>query len=190
MVPPIAFPVPPAEAPPAWFALRVKARHEKIASLALSTKGLESYLPLYRSRRCWSDRYKELQLPLFPGYLFCRFSAADKLRVETTPAVLSVVSCGRHPVPVPETEIAAVETMLASGLPVLPCPFLREGQLVYIHRGPLQGLEGLLLEFKNTWRVVVSVTLLQRSVAVEVDRETVSPASTARHLPVVQGAYA
>ena len=190
MVPPIAFPVPPAEAPPAWFALRVKVRHEKIASLALSTKGFESYLPLYRSRRCWSDRYKELQLPLFPGYLFCRFSVADRLRIEATPAVRSIVSWGNLLAPVPETEIAAIQTMLASGLPVMPCPFLKEGHVMYIHRGPLRGLEGILLEVKHTWRVVVSVTLLQRSVAVEVDRESVFPASTSRQLPAARGLHA
>jgi transcription antitermination factor NusG len=173
-----------------WFALRIKPQHEKTARLALFHKGFESYLPLYRSRRRWSDRYQELDLPLFPGYLFCRFSPLDKLRVETTPSVLSVVACGDRLQPVPESEIDAVRTMLASGLPVLPCPYLKEGNPVYVHRGPLQGLQGTLLLVKGTWRVVVSVTLFQRSVSVEVDRETVSPASASSRHPAARGAYA
>lgn len=176
---------------PPWFALRVKPQHEKRALLALENKGLEGYLPLYRSRRRWSDRYKELELPLFPGYLFCRFAPDDKLRVETTPSILYIVTWGRRLEPVPESEIAAIQKMLASGLPVTPYPYLKEGDFVYIHRGPLQGLEGILVQIKNLWRVVVSVTLLQRSVAVEVDRETVSPSSRSRPRPAspAGGAY-
>ena len=180
------------QSPAPWFAVRVRPQHEKTAHLALSHMGLESCLPLYRSRRQWSDRYKELLLPLFPGYLFCRFHPQDKLRVETTSSVLAIVSYGACLAPVPDSEISAVQLMLASGLPVGPYPYLKEGDLVYIHRGPLRGLEGILLQVKNHWRVIVSVTLLQRSVSAEVDREFVSLSSRfrPRHLMAARGAYA
>ena len=166
-----------------WFALRVRPQHERSAFLALRNKGFDGYLPLYRSRRRWSDRYKELQLPLFPGYLFCRFSPLDRLSVETTPSILSILTSDHRPEPVPDSEIYSIQTMLASGLPVSPYSYLKAGDFVYIHRGPLQGLEGILVQVKNLWRVVVSVTLLQRSVAVEVDRETISPSSALRPRP-------
>lgn len=170
---------PPSPARP-WFALHVKPHHERTAHLALSSKGLQCYLPLYPSRRRWSDRSKDLLLPLFPGYLFCRLSPRDRLRVETTPSVLAIVGCGGSFLSVPESEISAIEIMLASGRPVLPHPYFKQGDFVFIHRGPLQGLEGILLQVKNIWRVVVSVTLLQRSVSVEVDRESVSPSPNHR----------
>jgi len=171
-------------APLPWFALRVRPQQERSALLALRNKGLHGYLPLYRTRRRWSDRYKELQLPLFPGYLFCRFSPLDRLRVETTPSVLYIVTWGHRLEPVSDSEIAAVQSMLASGLPATPYPYLKDGDFVYIHRGPLQGLEGILVQVKSIWRVVVSVTLLQRSVAVEVDRETIAPSSRLRPRPL------
>ncbi len=181
-----ALPGPPPEAEPVarpWFALRVRPQHEKSAALVLANKGLQAYLPLYPSRRRWSDRYRELQLPLFPGYLFCRFSPLDRLRVETTPSILYIVTWGPHLQTVPDSEIAAVQNILASGLPATPYPYLKEGDFVYLHRGPLQGLEGILVQVKNLLRVVVSVTLLQRSVAVEVDWETISPSSCFRPRP-------
>jgi len=163
-----------------WYALRVKPQHEKSAAASLENKGFPYYLPLYRSRRRWSDRFKELHLPLFPGYLFCRFSLRHRLLVETTPGVRSIVSCTQPPEPVPDSEIAALRTMLASGLTVAPWPFLKVGNCVYIDRGPLCGLEGILIQIKSTWRLVVSVDLLQRSVAVEVDREAVCLTSSFR----------
>lgn len=158
-----------------WFALQVRPHHERTAHAALTNKGLECFLPLYPSRRHWSDRSKNLLLPLFPGYLFCRLSPRDRLRVETTYSVLAILGSAGRLLPVPEAEISAIRTLLASGQAILPHPYLREGDFVVIHRGPLQGLEGILLQVKNLWRVVVSVTLLRRSVSVEVDRACVSP---------------
>ena len=119
-------------------------------------------------------------MPLFPGYLFCRLSPQHQLRVETTPSVLSIVSSAGRLLPIPEAEISAIQIMLASGRSILPHPYLKEGDFVFFHRGPLQGLEGILVQVKNLWRVVVSVTLLQRSVSVEVDRESVSPSPNHR----------
>jgi transcription antitermination factor NusG len=157
-----------------WYALTVKPNHEKTTAQALESKGLESFLPLYRARRRWSDRIKELDLPLFAGYVFCRFMGGERARVLTTPGVTSVVGFGNQPAPVAEEEIEAVRAMIASGLPVGPWPYLRVGERVRIEAGPLCGLEGILTQVKDVWRVVVSVELLQRSVAAEVDRDVVS----------------
>lgn len=131
---------------------------------------------MYRSRRRWSDRFKQLDLPLFPGYLFCRFDYPDRVGpVLTTPGVIGIVSAGKTPIPVAEEEIEAVKRIVHSGLAAQPWPFLRVGSNVYIERGSLTGLEGFVISANKVHRLVVSVTLLQRSVAVEIDRDWVRP---------------
>ena len=162
-----------AEVTPAWFAVTVKPQHEKTAAHSLQLKGLEDFVPLYRDRRRWSDRVKELELPLFPGYVFCRFTLLQRSAVLATPGVRSIVGFGKTPAVVPQAEIEAIQAMVASGLPARPWPFLQVGQRVRIERGPLSGLEGILVQLKDAWRVVVSVPLLQRSVAVDIDRDVV-----------------
>jgi len=159
---------------PQWHALTVKPNHERAAAQALGCKSLESFLPLYLTRRRWSDRIKELELPLFAGYVFCRFGDGERAKVLATPGVTSVVGFGNQPAPVTEEEIHAVRTMIASGLPVGPWPYLRVGERVRIEAGPLCGVEGILTQVKDVWRVVVSVELLQRSVAAEVDRDVLA----------------
>ena len=141
----------------------------------LAHKGYEILLPLYECRRRWSDRIKELELPLFPGYVFCRFNPLVRLPILMTPGVIQVVGIGRSPVPVDDAEIAAIQTAVQSGLPRQPWPFLQIGQRVRVERGPLCGLEGILLNIKGRDRLILSVTLLQRSVAVEVEDSWVSP---------------
>ena len=158
-----------------WFAAVTRPHHEKAAAQSLEKAGWETFLPLYRSRRVWSDRIKELDLPLFSGYVFTRFAWQSRVRVLRFPGIHSIVSFGRRPAPIPEEEMAAVRRMVASGLPVEPWPFLRVGQRVRLERGPLEGLEGILIQVKRGWRVVVSVELLRRSVAAEVDRMWVAP---------------
>ena len=160
-----------------WFALRVQHQHEKAVAQHLTAEGLETFLPLYRTRRIWSDRVKELELPLFSGYVFCRLPFSRRLLILTTPGVRSIVGFGSGPAPVRDEEITGLKTMMASGLPVRPWPYLKIGQRVRIERGPLLGLEGILLQFKGSWRLVMSVEILQRSVAVEVDRLAVRPAA-------------
>lgn len=157
-----------------WYALTVKPNHERAAAQALGCKNLESFLPLYLTRRRWSDRIKKLDMPLFAGYVFCRFADGERTKVLATPGVTSVVGFGNQPAPVTEEEIHAVRTMIASGLPVGPWPYLRVGERVRIEAGPLCGLEGILTQVKDVWRVVVSVELLQRSVAAEVDRDVLA----------------
>jgi transcription antitermination factor NusG len=168
-----------------WFALTVKPQHERAVAGALKVKDLEEFLPLYRDRRRWSDRIKELELPLFPGYVFCRFDPCRKASVLATPGVRSVVSFGRTPVPLAESEIESIRAMIASGLPVGPWPFLNTGQTVRIEHGPLCGLEGILVQLKDAWRVVVSVPLLQRSVSVELDRCMIVSVARARSVQSV-----
>jgi transcription antitermination factor NusG len=142
-------------------------------------RGLEEYLPLYLSRRLWSDRVKEVEFPLFPGYVFCRFDSRTRFTALNTPGVTSIVGFGKTDVPVEDSELAAIRTILASGLPVGPWPHLRAGDRVRIEGGALAGIEGTLVCEKSAWRLVVSIELLQRSVAVEIDRELVGvpPAS-------------
>ena len=135
----------------------------------LRGRGLEEFLPCYRLRSRWSDRDKEIERPLFPGYLFCRFDPYDRLPVLSTPGVVHIVGLGKMPIPVEEREVEAVRVLVRSGLSARPHPFLQVGNRVVIERGPLAGVEGTLTKVKNAHRIVVSVTLLQRSVSAEID---------------------
>lgn len=152
-----------------WFALQVRARYEHGVADHLDGKGYELFLPLYKCRKRWSDRIKEVEAPLFPGYLFCRLNPHDRLPILKTPGVIQIVGSNRTPTAVDEHEIKAIQAMVASGIPNQPWPFLTTGDRVRIESGPLSGLEGILVEFKGNHRLVLSVTLLQRSVAVEID---------------------
>jgi transcription antitermination factor NusG len=158
-----------------WYALRIQSRLGSLASTTLRGKGYQEFFPLYRSHRRWSDRTKELELPLFPGYSFCQFDVNDRLPILTTPGVIGIVGAGKTPVPVDEKEIEAVRAILRSGLAALPWPFLRVGSKVYLERGPLAGLEGMITNTDKVYRLIVSVNLLQRSVAVEIDRQWARP---------------
>jgi transcription antitermination factor NusG len=160
-----------------WYAIRVRSRYENTVATILQGKGYEWFLPLYRSRRAWSDRIKEIQLPLFPGYVFCRFDVQRRLPILTTPGVVGVVGVGKRPVAIDESEIGAIKSAIGSGLPARPWPFLQIGQEVSVANGPLCGLRGILLNFKGQHRLVLSVTLLQRSIAIEVESAWVNPVS-------------
>ena len=163
-----------------WFALIVKPRHEKVVTAGLRARSLESYAPLYRERRRWSDRVQIVELPLFPGYVFCRFCFADRLKVLRMPGVQSIVGFGGEPTPVRDEEVDAVKTLVGSGLAVAPWEYLHAGQPVRICRGPLSGVEGILACERSRYRVVINIELLQRAVAVEVDRDILGPIDGAR----------
>jgi transcription antitermination factor NusG len=165
----------PGNVPYRWFALRVKSRCEKAVAMMAQHKGFEEFLPLYQSRRQWSDRLKAVEHPLFPGYLFCRLDPQQRLPLLTIPGVLHFVGIGKIPVPIEDAEIAALQTAARSGLATEPWPFLEIGQWVRLDDGPLVGLEGILVGTSKPERVVVSVTLLKRSVAVAVERHWVTP---------------
>jgi transcription antitermination factor NusG len=158
-----------------WFAIRVKSRCEWAVSEALRQKGYEEFLPLYWSRRRWSDRIKLLQLPLFSGYLFCRFSLADRVSIVSIPGVVLVVGSGKIPLPIEAQEVEAIRKAVNSGQKVVPWPRLEIGRAVKIEEGSLRGLEGVLLRFKGTNQLILSVQLLQRAVAVEIPENWVSP---------------
>jgi transcription antitermination factor NusG len=158
-----------------WYAIHIQSKFEKVASTALRDKGYEEFLPLYSVKRQWSDRVKQLDLPLFPGYLFCRIDIGRLLPLVTTPGVLGIVSAGKCPIAVSEQEIEAVQTLVRSGLPAMPWPGLIAGTPVWIERGPLSGIEGIVLDVNKKYRLIVSVPLLQRAVAVEIEREWVRP---------------
>jgi len=140
----------------------------------LEGKGYQWFLPLYKERRRWSDRIKQVDAPLFPGYVFCRFDPNDRLPILKTPGVTQIVGYSRVPVAVDENEIEAIRTLVASGVPNFPCAYLEVGSRVRIEAGALRGLEGILTDVKGKRRLVLSITLLQRSVAVEIDSEAVS----------------
>jgi transcription antitermination factor NusG len=159
-----------------WYAIRIQSKLGIAVSAGLRAKGYEAFLPLQRSVRKWSDRIKELDLPLFPGYLFCRFNVNDQLMpIRTTPGVIGIVGAGKTPVPVDDGEIEAIGAIVRSGLAAEPWPVLCEGSRVQIEGGPLAGIEGIITKTDKVYRLVVSVSLLQRSVAVEIDREWVRP---------------
>ena len=157
-----------------WFAVRVKSNYEKPVSTILRGKGFEEFLPTYRARRQWSDRIKVLDLPLFPGYLFCRIDLSRRLPLLTTPGVLYLVGKGRTPEPVDDTEVMAIQSVMRSGLPALPWPSVVVGQKVRLERGPLRGIEGVVAKIADQHRIYVNATLLQRSVSVQVDSDWVS----------------
>lgn len=152
-----------------WFALQVRTRHEASVANFLEGNGFELFLPLYSCRKRWSDRIKKVETPLFPGYLFCRFDPHDRLPILKAPGVIQIAGYNRCPVPVEESEILAIQALMTSGLPNQPWPFFGVGDRVRIEAGPLRGHEGTLVEFKGGHRLVLSITLLQRAVAVEID---------------------
>ncbi|MGA3293443.1 MAG: UpxY family transcription antiterminator [Candidatus Acidiferrales bacterium] len=163
-----------------WFAVQVRTQREEGVADHMEGKGYEWFLPTYKRRKLWSDRIREVQVPLFPGYLFCRFNPQDRLPILKTPGVIKIVGYNRVPIPVDEQEIAAIQKLVASGIPNQPWPYLAVGDRVRIESGPLHGLEGILTSFKGNHRLVLSVTLLQRSVAVEIDSAFVESLGASR----------
>jgi transcription antitermination factor NusG len=158
-----------------WVALAVRPRAERTVQTGLTNAGLETFVPWHGVRRRWSDRIKVVEQNLFPGYIFCRSTFADRLLVMEQPGVEWVVSFNRTPALIPDDEITALRRAVASGLPLGPWPFLKNGQRVRIERGVLAGIEGTLARDPAAWRVAVSVLALNRSVAVEVDRDMIRP---------------
>jgi transcriptional antiterminator NusG len=161
-----------------WFALRVRSNYERITVLHLRERGYQEFAPCYKTSRRWSDRTKQVDQFLFPGYIFCRFDPNERLPILTAPGVVDLVGFGKIPEPIPHAEIERVRRMVDSGLPVTPYPYIQVGQAVLIERGPLSGVEGILVELKGKVRLVVSVNLLQRSVSAEVDRHSIRPIPT------------
>ena len=166
-----------------WFALQTRSRWEGTAAGLLRAKGLETLLPTYSTRRKWSDRSKLVESPLFPGYVFCHFDVHNRLPVLITPGVISVVGRGKTPVAIDDLEILSIQAAIQSGVPVEPWPYVEIGERVRIQKDALEGMEGILTSFKGSHRVVISVTLLRRSVALEIDRSRITPLGSVRTAP-------
>jgi transcription antitermination factor NusG len=163
-----------------WFALQVRSQRETQVASHLSGKGYEFFLPLYTCRKRWSDRIKKIESPLFPGYLFCRFDPYNRLPILKTPWLIQIVGFNHTPTPVSDEEISAVRRLVASGAQTEPWPFMTVGETVRIESGPLRGIAGILTQFKGNHKLVISITLLQRSVAVEIDSALVIPDRSAQ----------
>jgi transcription antitermination factor NusG len=159
-----------------WYALQVRYQHEHFVATVLKGKGYHHFLPTWRRRRRWCDRIVETDSPLFPGYVFCHFDAHDRrVPIVTTPGVVRIVGAPNGPLPVDDAEIAAIQRVVASGAAAGPWPFVKVGERIRIQRGALAGIEGILVEVKNRRRLIVSVTLLQRSIHVDIDSAEVRP---------------
>jgi len=163
-----------------WYALQVRTRWENSATTLLSGKGYRTFLPTVKAKERRSTRSKEIAAPLFAGYVFCQFDVANRLPILVTPGVIAVVGRGRVPIPVEDSELAALQTMVASGFEPEPWPYLEVGQSIRIEDGALAGLQGILVSFKGSRRIVVSISLLKRSVALEIDRSSVCPVQAPR----------
>ena len=158
-----------------WYAAHVCSRHEKQVARQLEERRVSCFLPVYRSVRRWKDRRKELELVLFPGYVFVHLDLKDRLRVLQVPSVVRFVSFSGHPAPLPDSEIEALNNGLAGGVRAEPHPYLKVGRRVRVKYGPLAGAQGILVRRKDKFRVVLSIDLIMRSVAVEVDEADVEP---------------
>jgi len=154
---------------PRWYSVYTCTRHEKRVDDQLQQRGIESFLPLYDCVRRWKDRRVRLQLPLFPGYVFVRIALSDRLRVLQVPSVVRLVGFNGLPTALPDNEVEALRRGLKDGRLMEPHPFLTIGRRVRIKGGPLTGAEGILIRRKNSFRVVLSLDLIQRSASVEVD---------------------
>jgi transcription antitermination factor NusG len=158
-----------------WYALYVRSRHEKVVESGLIGKGYVAFSPFYRTKRKRVDRIAEVDVPLFPGYVFCHFDPNKRLPILTTPGIVGVVGPGHRPEPVEDHEIASIRTIALSGRPVQPWPFLKSGQRVRLQAGPLMGAEGIFLRVKDECHLVVAISLLQRAVSVVVEKDSVAP---------------
>ncbi len=161
---------------PRWYALRTRSRHEKVVRDQLTNQGIEPLLPTVRRLSQWKDRRKEIEVPLFAGYCFVRFGMEQKLPVLKTVGVVDIVGGGQRPEPIPDEEIAALQTLMTNVLPYDPHPYLQEGMQVEVVRGPLQGVRGILLRKEKRHRLVLGVRLIQQAAAVEIDITDVVPA--------------
>jgi transcription antitermination factor NusG len=157
------------EATPQWYAVCTRSNHERRVAVQLAERGIENFLPQYESVRRWKDRKVHLKLPLFPGYVFVHLALQFRLRVLQVPGVACLVGFAGRPAAVPEEEFAKIREFLKQGLRAEPHRCLQAGRLVIVRRGPLQGMEGIILRRKNSCRLVISLQLIRRAIAVDVD---------------------
>ncbi len=167
--------MPDADGTPRWFALRTRSRHEKQVRDRLTARGIERLLPTVMRLRQWKDRRKEIETPLFSGYCFVRFSWPDRLSVLKVPGVVEIVHGGDGPEPIPDQEIDAIRNLMMSTLRYDSHPYLHEGMVVEVRRGPLEGVRGILVRKGKRHRLVIAVHLIQQAASVEIDAADVVP---------------
>jgi transcription termination/antitermination protein NusG len=166
--------VPEADGIPRWYAIRTRSRHEKQVRDRLAAQGVELLLPTVMRLSQWKDRKKEIEVPLFSGYCFTRFPWPERTVVLKVFGVVDIVGGGSNPEPIPDDEIEALKTLMASKLPYDAHPYLREGMVVEVKRGPLEGVRGILLRKEKRHRLVISVHLIQQAAAVEIDASDIA----------------
>lgn len=155
-----------------WFAVQVRPRYEFLAANTLRGKGFEEFLPTYKTKRKWSDRTKQVELPLFPGYVFCKFNSGIRAPIVTTSGVIRILGGNSS---IPDSEIEAIQAVVASRLPASPCTYLKIGTKVEVTAGPLMGIQGILTSYAGYYRLVLSVDLVRNSISVEVEYKDVVP---------------
>ena len=158
-----------------WYAFRTKSRHEKLVSSQLERKGIEQFLPTYHRISQWKDRKKRIEVPLFNGYCFARISWRERLLALEVPGVVGIVGQGGQSETISEEEIEALRSLKVSGLPYNPHPWLKEGMMVQVIRGPLMGLQGILIHIGSHCRLVIRVNLIKQGSAVEINADEVIP---------------
>ncbi|MBV9087105.1 MAG: UpxY family transcription antiterminator [Acidobacteria bacterium] len=165
-----------------WYAIHSRSRHEKCIQQYLEKTSIDCFLPLYETVHRWKDRRALVTLPLFPGYLFVRIPIEERLKVLTAPGVVRLLSVHGRPIPVPDTEIDVLRSCASRNLKMAPHPYLTVGRRVLVKSGPFADMEGILVRRKGQFRLVVSVNLIARSVALELDRSDIVALSPT-HLP-------
>ena len=159
-----------------WFAIQTRSRHEKVVRSQLEMRNVETFLPTMRRVSQWTDRKKEIEVPLFAGYCFGKFSLADRLPVLQSQGVVRLVGSSERPEPIPDEEIESLRKLISSPSDYVCCPYLREGMPVEVIRGPLQGVKGRLVRAARSCRLVLSINLIQRAVTIEIDAASVAAA--------------
>ncbi len=153
-----------------WYAVTTRSRHEKVVAEQLWQKQIECFLPLREVISKWKDRKKKVQFPLFPGYLFVHVPIRERrLDILKVPSVVRIIGFEGEPAVIPEMQIEAVKRLVFSTLPCDPYPYITEGDRMEITRGPLKGLQGILMEKRGVYRFILSIDLIQQAVACEVD---------------------
>ena len=162
--------------PHCWFAVQTRSRHEKVVRSQLEMRNVETFLPTQKRLSQWTDRKKEIEVPLFAGYCFARFALADRLPVLQSQGVVRLIGSSGQPEPIPDDEIESLRKLISSSSDYVCCQYLREGMMVEVIRGPLQGIKGRLVREARPCRLVLNISLIQRAVTIEIDAASVAAA--------------
>lgn len=169
---------------PEWFAFRVRPRHEKSVALHLAEKQQHCFVPLLRKSRTWAKRHVQVDIPLISGYVFCKSERFGMLPILTTPGVIGVIRSSNTPISIPECEISSLERAIEARLPLEPCAYEEVGQSVEIRSGPLAGISGIVSDRRKGEHIILSVSLLRRSVMVQVEAQHLSTHEKAHERPM------